>query len=329
MQIEAPASARYSPFETIKTPQGKIDHFFGPYSETREHLDDWFPKLLSNLGVAEGLTVELGSGHGQSAEYFLSYVAVYGQCILSEPDERGFARCLGKYRQDSRVEVKNKSALETLAELEDGSVERILYLNAIHLDEDKDKVVELAHKKLSPGGLFIANSSFIYEAVPSSEGRLYPRWMAKAYSVLERLSPELYLFLRENKDKLKHMHRTPKADYDALFTTKGFSLLDLAQYGLAFEQPGSQLRNSFVGLFRIAQYSVWIYGTMPFVIEGEEVSDEEIERRLDILTRAQQEALLEVYPQVIGARISPRNNAIWVARKPIRDEVILVPPFKG
>jgi len=145
--------------------------------------------------------------------------------------------------------------------------------------------------------------------------------MARAYKILESLNPQLHLFLRKNKDKLKHMHRAPKADYDALFTTKGFSLADLAPYGLAFEQPGSQLRNSFIGLFKIAQYSVWIYGTMPFVIEGEEVSDEEIERRLDILTRAQQEALLEVYPQIIGPRISPRNNAIWVAEKPQNQEM--------
>lgn len=317
MTTEQKTALSYSPFETIRTPDGKVDHSFGPYSETREHLDPWLPKLLGELGVSDGLNVELGSGRGHSAEFILPYVGISGKLIMSEPDDEGYRVCVERYGNVSGVQVSKKTALEALADLEDGSVNRVYYLNAIHLDEDREKVIELAFHKLKPGGLLIVNSAFTGEAEPDSEEPMYRRWMQRALRKLAAQDRELFRSIAGSE----HMRRLTKQEYDRIFCVKGFKLRDLSRYGLSFEQPDSQLKNSLVGLFRIAQYDVWIEGTMPVVRPDEVVSEHELERRLDLVTVSQQVALLEVYPEMIGRRISPRNNAIWVAEKPLNYKV--------
>lgn len=314
MVVEAKASVCFSPFETIRTPDGKTDHSFGPYSETREHLDGWFPKLLSELGVDDGLTVELGSGHGQSAEDFLPFVSISGKCILSEPDEKGFLRCQEKFAGNERLEVRQKTAKEMLRDVESGSVNRIYYLNAIHLDVDRKEVIDLAFRKLAPGGLLIVNTAFTEEAEPESEKSFYKKWMISALRKLKETDSELFEIAAAKGESNKRMRRLSKAEYDTFFNN--FKLIDLSYFGLAFEQPDSQLQNSIRGLWLIAQYEMWINGTMQAKRENELVDPEEYQRRLDLVTSVQQEALLEVYPKMIGPKISPRNNAIWVAKKP-------------
>ena len=324
MSVEVKTSACYSPFETIKTPDGKIDHSFGPYSETREHLDPWLPKLLGVLNIPSGTILELGSGRGQSAETILPYVGLDSTFTLSDPDIESLIECGRRFRGQSNVCLHHGDALDELVFYKDNSVSQIWYLNGIHLDPQKDRVVKTAYKKLKPGGMFIVNSSFTTESEPGSEKRFYRRWSGHAMRKLKNRDPGFHEIVKNNP----RMQFLDKEEYDRLFAGAGFNLLDLSPLGLSMDDEASKLQTTIKGLFYIAQYNSWIQGSMPVVAEGEEVTADELQRSLDQVTLVQQEALLEVYPQVIGPRVTPRNNAIWVARKPISDEVILAEPFK-
>ena len=324
MSVEVTTSACYSPFETIRTPEGMIDHSFGPYSETREHLDPWLPKLLGVLNIPSGRILELGCGRGQSAETILPFVGSDSEFILSDSDLESCIDCGWKFRDQDNVYVDHADALSELACHKDDSVSQVWYLNGIHLDEQRAQVINTSYKKLKPGGLLIANSSFTTESEPASEIRFYRRWIGHAMRKLKARDLHLHDLVKQHNT----MQRLSKRDYDELFKEVGFNLLDLEPFSLSMEDEGSQLKTTINGLFRIAQYTAWIQGSMPVYDEVEPIPPEILIGRLDTVTLVQQEALLEVYPEFIGARVTPRNNAIWVARKPIRDEVIRTEPFK-
>src|SRR3989344_3239693 len=185
MSVEVTTSACYSPFETIRTPEGMIDHSFGPYSETREHLDPWLPKLLGVLNIPSGRILDLGS------------------CI----------DCGWKFRDQDNVYVDHADALSELACHKDDSVSQVWYLNGIHLDEQRAQVINTSYKKLKPGGLLIANSSFTTESEPASEIRFYRRWIGHAMRKLKARDLHLHDLVKQHNT----MQRLSKRDYDELF----------------------------------------------------------------------------------------------------------------
>jgi ubiquinone/menaquinone biosynthesis C-methylase UbiE len=232
--------------------------------------------------------VDLGCGPGAVTQLILEHVRG------TEPPPR----VIGVDPSPSAIAKARAAISSKLAEFIEGSAEllsrlvppadAVVFLNAIHLIQDKHQVLGEIRKTLKPGGRLGFNSTFFAGAYVEGTSGFWRRWVVRAVQVL-----------REKGFAVKH-------DGHAA-AMKWFSADDYAQ---ACEAAG--LRPTAVELVKvemtpesladIGQFSLFIEGALPGVPleEGSEALIKGLDRTLDELkVRSVSRNWLEVVAEAV------------------------------
>lgn len=319
--IETASPHEFFPkLEPLRTPEGEIDHTFYPFSRTGTHLG-WIP-LLSGLGYSARAGDQLlVSGSGPGDEPMGIWKTVPGdirksvEIIVAEPNgkelataQKNLAGLDGNFRflQEDAIQVLNNGLHPNW----------IFFNAAIHLlpQTDRPVVVRKMWQSLPDEGKAVIVSTFIEEWRRSDEKRLYDLWTLRTRRILEKQHPELLRIISNVKDRsgsvvVEQMWSVEQ--YRKTFEENGFKLLFFE-----YDTDEVVMRVPFEGFFYIAQYEEWIRGSHPVKAVDEKISEEEYQKRMDIVTLAQQEALYEVFPtRKKPGETSPRNQMVAVLQK--------------
>ena len=98
----------------------------------------------------------------------------------------------------------------------------VLFFNALHLVEDKAKVLQQIRNTLNTRGLFAFNSSFYDGAYADGTQRFYRQWMVKALQMVRREHPEMRT---DPAAKSTAMRWLNKEQYNDLLKENGFTVL--------------------------------------------------------------------------------------------------------
>ncbi|MFQ5797716.1 MAG: class I SAM-dependent methyltransferase [Bacteroidota bacterium] len=122
-----------------------------------------------------------------------------------------------------------QGSVEQLSQIARERADTVFFCNAIHLIQDKTRLVAEVYDLLPHGGMFAFNTAFFDGAIPSETEQFYRRWMLKAIRFLNRqynlmpqkapkvearkpLTPEQYVELLERQNfALRHREICPVA----------------------------------------------------------------------------------------------------------------------
>lgn len=304
--------------ELIQKPDGEIDRSFRPYAETGEHLE-WLKRFLAEgyIQFRRGMTIlELASGGGHSARIIWDAIPddikPTVRFIVSDSDRDTLDEAGDRLNTIPNVEFVPKSALDTVEEFE-GKADLIFFLNGIHLDSDRKKVLVRVREILSEDedARLLLNSTFVSteESIPPNEEKFYKKWMVAQRRLLKDKYPELYWFLK----KKANFEEYPVSYYDQLIDESGFAPITIK--GFEFDSPNAQMLVSFDGYARVVQYEYW--GDMYHVTTDENIPSDWKKVLWDILTEANRQSLIVAWLEVFGPdkKVTPRNNMIRLCRK--------------
>lgn len=167
-----------------------------------------------------------------------------------------------------------------------GSVDVILFCNAIHLLPNKDVVLAEAHRTLNPDGVLGFNSSF-YEGcyVPGTE-RFYKLWMLRAMQILKQEHG-----MKPDRTKVEAMRWLSPEEYRSALERNGFVI----------EQMTAEQADMTCQSWQdISHYSEFASGALPGV---------PVDIAIPVLQRAVQQAYDE-----LGIKMVARNWLQVVAR---------------
>lgn len=166
-------------------------------------------------------------------------------------------------------------------------VDAVFFCNAIHLVQEKARVVEEVFASLRRGGLFCFNTTFFQGGEPPESQQFYRRWLIRALRLLKsryHLSPE--------PDKATARDRLSPDEYLQLVKERGF-LIQIKEL-LKVDMPLKSWED-------ISGYDLWIHGILPGV-------------PLNIGAEVLQETVRETFAE-LGLQSSPRQWLQIVARK--------------
>ncbi len=208
------------------------------YSDQNAHLVD-----LAEVGSGQRI-VDLACGTGGVTRQIADRLRGARDSAIIGIDHSAAAL---KQAMEDLKDVRNsaihfvQSQMEQLSEAVKGSVDTVIFCNAIHYVPDKDALLAEIFKTLKPGGKLAFNTTFFEGAHLPETAVFYRKWMFKATRVLRReyglspaksekvearrqLTPEEYRELVEN-----HCFRVTKQEIDTVqFTIDGF--LDISTY---------------------------------------------------------------------------------------------------
>jgi ubiquinone/menaquinone biosynthesis C-methylase UbiE len=215
--------------------------------------------------------VDLGCGPGAVTELILEKVR--GQ---NPPP-----RVIGVDPSPSAIEKARAAISSKLAEFVTGSAEwlsklvksadTVVFLNAIHLTQDKATVLREIRTVLKPGGLLAFNSTFFNGAYVEGTSGFWRRWIVRSVQAL-----------REKGIEVQHTGHSPAMDW-----------LSPEQYGDACRAAGLQpttiellqVNMTAESLADIGRFSLFIEGALPGapLEEGSEALQKGLARTLDEL----------------------------------------------
>lgn len=257
---------------TALNPAADEDRFsFTPFTrhEFFTHVNRWILERVICPG--RQVIVDLGCGPGAVTELILERVR--GQ----QPPPR----VIGVDPSPSAIERARAAISSKLAEFVQGSAEwlsklvksadTVVFLNAIHLVEDKPSVLREIRSVLKPGGVLAFNSTFFNGAYVEGTGGFWRRWIVRSVQAL-----------REKGIEVKHEGHAAAMEW-----------LSAEQYGDACKAAG--LMPTTVELLRISmtaqsladigRFSLFIEGALPGapLEEGSEALQKGLARTLDEL----------------------------------------------
>jgi len=156
----------------------------------------------------------------------------------------------------ARAAIKSKIAefIQGTAESLSGIVPRadaVVFLNAIHLVQDKAKVINEVRKVLPSGGVFAFNSTFFNGAYVEGTSKFWRRWIVRAVQAL--------------RERGLDVHHTEKATARDFLSPEQYSALCVAA---GFAPPSIELVKvdfTFESMVDIARFSLFIEGALPGV----------------------------------------------------------------
>lgn len=194
------------------------------------------------IGPGRSRIVDLGCGPGAVTKLILERSDPDARVIGIDPSESALAR--------ARAAIKSKAAefmqgsAEWVSRLV-SSVDAVLFLNAIHLVQDKAQVIAEIRKSLHAGGVFAFNTTFFDGAYVEGTTGFWRRWVVRAVQVLRErglevrreahavarqfLSPDQYADLCEKAGFLR-----PQVDLVRIEMTPE-SLEDIGRFSLFIE----------------------------------------------------------------------------------------------
>lgn len=215
-------------------------------------------RLIQLLGLRPGMrVVDLACGTGAVTKLILSQLEGAKQSVVLAVDASaealeiakrelaGAGSALVRFVQ-GRAETLSRAVRQTV-----GAVDAVVFCNAIHLVEDKARVLREVFESLAPGGAFAFNTTFFAEAYPEETERFYLRWMTRALKLLKRERG-----LRPTRERVIARQPLSTAQYERLLAEQGFAVrreeLDVVEVPLE-------------GWLGISEFSDFIRGALPGV----------------------------------------------------------------
>ncbi len=250
-------------------------------------------RLVALAGLRPGLrVVDLGAGTGAVTRMLVEEVACAGaqsEVIAVEPSESALEVARRNLENIRGAVVRFvQGGAEKLSQLVRRPVDAVFFCNAIHLVNEKARVMREVARTLQQGGTFSFNTSFFVGAEPPESLQFYRRWMMKALRILREqygLSPD---------KSVRAMARQPlsREEYVALLEENGFHIRENQVVPVPMTLKGFQ---------DISEYSLFIEGAMPGV---------PLEQGSEALKKGAGDAFAE-----LGLKTSPRNWLLVVASK--------------
>ncbi len=219
------------------------------YTKLNAHLLD-----MVSVG-SEQRIVDLACGTGGVTRMIFERLRGARDSVIIAIDQSASAL---KQAMENLNDVRNaaidfvQSRVEHLSDALKGSVDTIIYCNAIHYVRDKDALMDEISKALKPGGTFAFNTSFFEGEQTPEARRFYRKWMLKATRILKReynLSP-----VREEKVESR-IHLSPE-QYRELMESHGFEVV---------KQEIDPVKVPLEGWLDISKFEDFIRGVMPGV----------------------------------------------------------------
>src|ERR1700730_9984462 len=138
--------------------------------------------------------VDLGCEAGRSRRLMSENLPERGTVIDIDPSGPALRRAETNLRRFDRLVLRFvEGSAEEVAGIVEAPVDAVFFLNAIHLVEDKDRVLREIFKILKPGGVFAFNTTFFLGAEPQETQKFYRACLFRAFGHLKRtynLSPQ-------------------------------------------------------------------------------------------------------------------------------------------
>lgn len=137
----------------------------------------------------KGITsvVDLGCEAGTTTQLIAENLPERGTVIGIDPSGPALRRAKTNLRRFDRLVVRFvEGNAEEVAGIVEEPVDAVFFLNAIHLVEDKDRVLREIFRILKPGGVFVFNTTFFLGAEPQETQQFYRACLFKAFRRLKR-----------------------------------------------------------------------------------------------------------------------------------------------
>jgi ubiquinone/menaquinone biosynthesis C-methylase UbiE len=251
-------------------------------------------RLVKLLGLQPGMkVVDLACGTGAVTRLILERLQGAKQSLVLAVDASAEALEIAKRELSDTgsamvkfVQGQAERLSQTIKQTA-GAVDAVVFCNAIHMVEDKVRVLREVFQSLAPGGRFAFNTTFFAEAYPPETERFYIRWMTRALRLLKR-----EYGLRPTREKVAARQQLSVEQYEQLLAERGFRL-DQKQLEVV-EVP-------LEGWLSISEFSDFIRGALPGVplAEGASVLQEAVRQ---VFTELELRAVPRRWLQVVAAR---------------------------
>jgi len=177
---------------------------------------------------------------------------------------------------------------EQLSQVIRERVDAVVFCNAIHLIEEKERVLQEVFKVLTPGGIFAFNTTFFEGAQPPETEQFYRRWMIRAIRLLKRRHG-----LRPTREKAAARRQLSAGQYEELLARQRFTLR---------QRRIEPVQVPLEGWLGISEFRDFIRGALPGVPLAE-------------ASKALQEAVTQVFSE-LKLQAVPRR---WLQIVAVRD----------
>jgi ubiquinone/menaquinone biosynthesis C-methylase UbiE len=142
---------------------------------------------------------------------------------------------------------------ENLSRLVKRAADTVVFCNAIHLIEDKRRVLREISESLQDRGVFAFNSAFFEGAQPADTFPFYTAWVRRALHVFKDEYPDVR---REKEERAQARIQLTPDEYEQILTEEGFALkhLELCPAEMPLE-----------GFEDISRYDLFARGALPGV----------------------------------------------------------------
>jgi ubiquinone/menaquinone biosynthesis C-methylase UbiE len=199
--------------------------------------------------------VDLGCGTGAVTKLILEAMHPdKGEVVAVEPSPPALEAARRELQERWGAVVRFVSGqAENLSRLVQRTADAVVFCNAIHLIEDKPRVMHEVSESLNDKGLFAFNSTFFDGAQPPDTFPFYLLWVRRAVRVFRDEHPELR---REKEEKAQARIQLTVDEYRRLLEDEGFAVKHLELCPVEMPLEGFQ---------DISEYELFARGALPGV----------------------------------------------------------------
>jgi ubiquinone/menaquinone biosynthesis C-methylase UbiE len=199
--------------------------------------------------------VDLGAGTGAVTTLILETMHPEGgEVVAVEPSESALELARRDLQERWGAVVRFVSGkAENLSRFVQRTADAVVFCNAIHLVEDKRRMLREVSEALRDRGLFAFNSTFFDGAQPPETMPFYVMWVRRALRMFREENPEMR---REKEDRAQARVQLSVDEYRQLLAESGFDIkrLELCPVDMPLE-----------GFQAISEYELFARGALPGV----------------------------------------------------------------
>ncbi|HLJ67895.1 MAG TPA: methyltransferase domain-containing protein [Chloroflexota bacterium] len=192
------------------------------YRTVNEHLVDLTLQVRERLAQSPvHRAVDLACGTGAVTQVLVDRVRRLREpveVIAVDPSESALEKARRLVGSAARFVRGTAQAFSNVV----GSVDVIVFCNAIHLLPDKERVMREARRSLNKQGVLGFNTSFYEGCYAPGTERFYKLWMLRALQLLKQEEG-----LKPDRSKVEAMRWLTPEEYRALLQDNGFDVVDM------------------------------------------------------------------------------------------------------
>ena len=199
--------------------------------------------------------VDLGAGTGAVTRLILETMHPdKGEVVAVEPSDSALDVARRDLQERWGVVVRFVAGpAECLSRLVQRTADAVVFCNAIHLIEDKRRVMHEISESLRERGLFAFNSTFFEGAQPADTIPFYVMWVRRAMHIFREENPGVR---REKEEKSRARIQLTVDEYRQLLSDEGFGIQHLELCPVEMPLEGFQA---------ISEYELFARGALPGV----------------------------------------------------------------